>query len=69
MEAKEIVKRLKQLELTQTQIAEATGIPQPTISKIERGLVDDVLSKSYRALLEYFQKQERISKRKAKAVI
>ena len=63
MEAKDIVIRLKQLGLTQTQIAEGTGIPQPTISKIERGAVEDVLSKSYRSLLNFCAKQERIAKR------
>jgi transcriptional regulator with XRE-family HTH domain len=36
--------------LTQAQIAERTGIPQPTISKIERGAVEDVMSRSYLAL-------------------
>lgn len=68
MEAKDIVTKLKQLGLTQTQISEGTGIPQPTISKIERGAIDDVLSKSYRALLAFCNKQERIAKRTKKQV-
>lgn len=63
MEAKDIVTKLKSLGLTQTQIAEGTGIPQPTISKIERGAIDDVLSKSYRALLAFCEKQDRIAQR------
>lgn len=50
MEAKDYVLALKQKGFTQMQIAAATGIPQPTISKIERGEVMDVMSKNYRAL-------------------
>lgn len=36
--------------LTQAEIETRTGIPQGTISKIERGKVDDVMSKTYLAL-------------------
>jgi transcriptional regulator with XRE-family HTH domain len=50
MEAKDYVLALKGKGFTQTQISEATGIPQPTISKIERGEVMDVMSRNYRAL-------------------
>lgn len=50
MEAKDFVLAIRKHGLTQTQIAEKTGIPQPTISKIERGEVEDVMSKNYRAL-------------------
>lgn len=50
MEAQDYVAALRALKLTQAQIAEKTGIPQPTISKIERGEVNDVMSKNYRAL-------------------
>lgn len=50
MEAKELVLAIRAHGLTQSQIAERTGIPQPTISKIERGDVQDVMSRSYRAL-------------------
>lgn len=50
MEAKDYVLALKERGLTQVQIEEITGIPQPTISKIERGDVADVMSKTYRAL-------------------
>lgn len=62
MEAKDYVLALKEKGLTQTQIAVATGIPQPTISKIERGEVTDVMSKSYRALQSLFQKQPKKQK-------
>lgn len=37
--------------LTQSEVADKTGIPQPTISKIERGAVGDVKSRNYLALL------------------
>lgn len=50
MEAKDYVDVIRKLGLTQAQIAEKTGIPQPTISKIERGDVSDVMSRNYRAL-------------------
>lgn len=56
MEARDYVLALKELKLTQVQISEGTGIPQPTISKIERGGVDDVMSKSYRAIQAFYQK-------------
>lgn len=50
MEAQEIVKALIDRPMTQMQIAERTGIPQPTLSKILRGDVEDVMSRSYRKL-------------------
>jgi transcriptional regulator with XRE-family HTH domain len=50
MEAQDYVLAIRSEGLTQAQIAERTGIPQPTISKIERGEVKDVMSKNYRAL-------------------
>jgi transcriptional regulator with XRE-family HTH domain len=50
MEARDYVRVIREHKLTQAQIAEKTGIPQPTISKIERGEVDDVMSRNYRAL-------------------
>ena len=50
MEAQDYVLALKQKGYTQTQISDATGIAQPTISKIERGEVTDVMSRNYRAL-------------------
>ena len=50
MEARDYVSELVQLGWTQARIAERTGIPQPTISKVLRGDVSDVLSRSYRKL-------------------
>jgi predicted transcriptional regulator len=50
MEPKDLVIAIRAHGLTQTQIFEKTGIPQPTVSKIERGEVDDVMSRNYRAL-------------------
>lgn len=56
MEARDYVLALKEMKLTQVQISEGTGIPQPTISKIERGDVDDVMSKNYRAIQSFYEK-------------
>lgn len=50
MEAKDFVAALVKSGLTQQQIAERTGIPQPTLSKVVRGDVKDVLSRNYRQL-------------------
>jgi predicted XRE-type DNA-binding protein len=50
MEAREIVQALIQHGFTQRQIADRTGIPQPTVSKVYRGAVSDVLSRNYREL-------------------
>lgn len=50
MEAKDYVNALIAAGLNQVQIAERSGIPQPTISKVYRGDVDDVLSRNYRRL-------------------
>ena len=50
MEARDLLAAIRSHGLTQAQVAERTGIPQPTISKIERGDVGDVMSRSYRAL-------------------
>ena len=58
MEAKDYVLALKQKGFTQTQISEASGIPQPTISKIERGEVMDVMSRNYRALQMAYKKMK-----------
>ena len=55
MEAKDYVLALKERKFTQKQIEELTGIPQPTISKIERGDVADVMSKTYRALQDAYE--------------
>lgn len=50
MEAKDFISEILRAGLTQSQIAERTGIPQPTISKVVRGDVADVLSRNYRKL-------------------
>ena len=50
MEARDFVQQLIAAGLTQGDIAARTGIPQPTISKVARGRVSDVLSRSYRKL-------------------
>jgi transcriptional regulator with XRE-family HTH domain len=49
MTAQELLKDVREQGLTQAEIAERTGVPQGTISKIERGQ-KDVLSKTYLAL-------------------
>lgn len=46
----DLLKDIRATGLTQEQVAERTGIPQPTISKIERGDVKDVMSRNYLAL-------------------
>lgn len=51
MEARDLVAALLRSGMTQAAIACRTGIPQPTISKISRGDVDDVMSRNYRKLL------------------
>lgn len=51
MEPRDLVAALMQAEMTQAAIAERTGIKQPTISKILRGDVKDVMSRNYRRLL------------------
>jgi transcriptional regulator with XRE-family HTH domain len=50
MEARDYVAALIERGLTQQQIADRVEIPQPTISKIARGEVKDVLSRNYRKL-------------------
>ncbi len=50
MKPRELVLALRATGLTQKQIEERTGIPQPTISKIGLGRVSDVMSRHYRAL-------------------
>ena len=50
MEARDFIAALSERGLTQQQIADRTGIPQPTISKVARGDVADVLSRNYRKL-------------------
>lgn len=50
MEARDFINVLIAHGLTQSAIEERTGIPQPTISKVVRGDVADVLSRNYRKL-------------------
>lgn len=50
MEARDFINDLTASGLTQSDIADRTGIPQPTISKVARGDVADVLSRNYRKL-------------------
>ena len=50
MEARDFISALIESGLTQAQIADRTGIPQPSLSKVLRGDVDDVLSRKYRKL-------------------
>lgn len=50
MEARDFISDLLASGLTQAGIAERTGIPQPTISKVVTGRVSDVLSANYRKL-------------------
>lgn len=50
MTPNDLLKAIRATGLTQAQVAERTGIPQPTISKIERGDVQDVMSRNYLAL-------------------
>lgn len=50
MEAQDFVAALVAHGFTQSQIAEKTGIPQPTVSKVLRGEVADVMSRNYRKL-------------------
>ena len=58
MEAKDYVLGIRKHGLTQAQIATETRIPQPTVSKIERGDVSDVMSRNYRALQALHQRLE-----------
>lgn len=46
----DLLKVIRDTGMTQAEVAERTGVPQSTISKIERGKVDDVMSASYLAL-------------------
>ncbi len=50
MEARDYVQALIDAGMSQKAIAEGSDVPQPTISKIYRGQVKDVLSVNYRKL-------------------
>lgn len=57
MKPRELVKALRAMGLTQMQIQQKTGIPQPTVSKIGLGRVNDVMSRHYLALLAAYEQQ------------
>lgn len=57
MKPRELVQALRAMGLTQKQIQERTGIPQPTVSKIGLGRVRDVMSRHYVALLTAYEYQ------------
>lgn len=50
MQARDFLAAIRATGMTQAEVASKTGIPQPTISKIERGEVNDVMSRNYLAL-------------------
>lgn len=55
MEARDYIFEIRKFGLNQKDIADKTGIAQPSISKIERGDVADVRSKTYRALQSLYE--------------
>jgi len=55
LEPREYVEALTAAGLTQKQIADVTGIPQPTVSKVLTGRSKDVLSRNYLALKAAYQ--------------
>jgi predicted transcriptional regulator len=57
MKPRELVLALRAMGLTQKQIQERTGIPQPTVSKIGLGRVGDVMSRHYLALLSAYEQR------------
>ena len=67
MEAKDLLAAIRATGMTQAEVAAKTNIPQPTISKIERGDVEDVMSRNYRALQALHRKVARKSKTTATA--
>jgi predicted XRE-type DNA-binding protein len=60
MKPRELVLALRAMGLTQKQIQERTGIPQPTVSKIGLGRVRDVMSRHYVALLTAYEQQMKV---------
>lgn len=54
--AQEIIQNIRRFGLTQAEIAEHTGLNQPSISKIERGDVSDVRATTYLALSNLLNK-------------
>lgn len=64
--AKDLLHAIRAHKLTQATISSKTGIPQPTISKIERGDVKDVMARSYVALQRLLDQLESKPKKSAK---
>ena len=62
MEAKDLLAAIRATGMTQAEVAAKTNIPQPTISKIERGDVEDVMSRNYRALQSLYRSVSRKAK-------
>ena len=50
MEAKQLVTELLESGLTQVEISERSGVAQSSLSKLANGMVDDIMSRNYRAL-------------------
>ena len=67
MEARDFIAALIGRGLTQSDIADRTGIPQPTISKVARGEVADVMSRNYRKLQTLHSKVCRASTKRKPA--
>lgn len=55
MTTKELVDALLARKWTQQQIADRVGVQQSTVSKIARGDVSDVMSRTYLALLALYE--------------
>lgn len=68
MDAKDYLIVIRAKGMTQAQVSEKTGIPQPTISKIERGDVSDVMSKTYLALQALYREVTAVKATPKKAV-
>ena len=58
MTAKEYLFAIRERGLTQVQVSARSGIPQPTISKIERGETKDVRSRNFLALQRLYLELE-----------
>lgn len=67
MEAKDLLAAIRATGMTQAEVSAKTNIPQPTISKIERGDVEDVMSRNYRALQSLYRSVSRKPKQSMEA--
>lgn len=55
MTPKMLVSKIRAIgRMSQSEVAEAAGVPQSMISKLERGTVTDIMSKSYVSLMELY---------------